>query len=74
MDTMRPELEIDGALVAQAIGLDVAQFRQLMDEGRITVLCERGIGEDAGTWRASFYYGHRRARFVVDARGRPLPA
>ncbi len=72
MDTIRPELEIDGALVARAMGLDVAAFRQLMDDGKITVLCERGTGEDAGTWRASFYCGGRRARFVVDAQGNPL--
>jgi hypothetical protein len=72
MDANRPELEIDGALVAEAIGLDVAAFRQLMDEGKITVLCERGTGEDAGTWRTSFYYGGRRARFVLDAQGHPL--
>lgn len=72
MDTNRPELEIDGALVAHEMGLDVAAFRQLMDDGKIAVLCERGTGEDAGTWRASFYYGGRRARFVVDAQGKPL--
>jgi hypothetical protein len=67
-------VEIDGTRVARGLGLDVTEFRQLMSERRITVLCERGTGEDAGTWRASFYYGHRRARFVVDALGRPLPA
>ena len=72
MDTP-PSLEIDGATVAHAIGLDVARFRQLMADGKVTVLCERGTGEDAGTWRASFYYGGRRARFVVDARGNILP-
>ncbi|MBO9716475.1 MAG: hypothetical protein J7507_06610 [Pseudoxanthomonas sp.] len=72
MTTTPPRLEIDGAMVAQAIGLDVATFRQLMDDGKISVLCERGIGEDAGTWRASFYYGKQRARFVVDAQGNLL--
>ena len=74
MDTPRPELEIDGAMVARALGVDVATFRRLMDDGKVSVLCERGTGEDAGTWRASFYYGRQRARFVVDAHGRPLPA
>jgi hypothetical protein len=69
-----PRLEIDGAMVARAIGLDVATFRQLMDDGKISVLCERGTGEDAGTWRASFYYGRQRARFIVDAQGKPLAA
>ena len=67
-----PSLEIDGAMVAQAIGLDVVTFRQLMADGKISVLCERGTDEDAGTWRASFYHGGQRARFVVDAHGRLL--
>mgnify|MGYP003576627167 CR=1 FL=1 len=69
-----PRLEIDGAMVARAIGLDVAAFRQLMADGKISVLCERGTGEDAGTWRASFYHGGRRARFVADADGKVLDA
>ena len=73
MDMIQPELEIDGAVVAREMDLEVAAFRKLMDDGKIAVLCERGTGEDAGTWRASFYYGGRRARFVVDLQGRALP-
>lgn len=65
-------IEIDGALVAQALGLELTEFRKLMDNGKITQLCERGIGEDAGHYRASFYYGKQRARFVVDASGNPV--
>ena len=30
------------------------------------------LREDSGTWRASFYHGKRRARCVVDSRGRPV--
>ncbi|HET6435922.1 MAG TPA: DUF6522 family protein [Xanthomonadaceae bacterium] len=67
------EIPIDGTLVARTLGLDVASFRRLMDERRITVLCERGTGEDAGLYRASFYHEGRRARLVVDAAGRPVP-
>ncbi|MGX5728955.1 DUF6522 family protein [Pseudoxanthomonas beigongshangi] len=63
-------IEVDGAAVARELALDVAVFRQLMDNEKITVLCERGTGEDEGTWRVSFYHDGRRARFVVDARGR----
>src|SRR3546814_8790562 len=40
-------VEIDGALVARGLGLAVPEFRQLMDRRQITVLCERGTGEDA---------------------------
>lgn len=69
----RPSIQIDGALVARALSLDVADFRRLMENGQIALLCERGTGEDAGHYRASFYHGDQRARFVVDANGRPLP-
>lgn len=70
--TPAPSIEIDGALVAQHLGLDVATFRRLMDERRITMLCERGTGEDAGRFRATFYFEDRRLRLVVDANGRPV--
>ena len=65
-----PEIAIDGTLVARALGLDVAVFRRLMDDRKIAVLCERGTGEDAGLYRASFYHAGRRVRLVVDAAGR----
>lgn len=65
-----PAIEIDAALVAPGLGLSQPEFRQLMEQRRITVLCERGTGEDAGRYRASFYYGERRVRLVVDRRGR----
>jgi hypothetical protein len=67
-------IEIDGALVARELGMPVARFQQLMDQGKVTVLCERGIGDDAGLYRASFYYHARRVRLVVDADGNPAAA
>lgn len=63
------QIELDGALVARGLGLAPEVFRRLMDERRITLLCERGTGEDAGLYRASFYHGSRRLRLVVDATG-----
>lgn len=66
----RRDIEIEGDVVAEALGLDPARFRQLMEQRRINVLCERGTGEDAGLYRASFYHEGRRARLVVDGRGR----
>ena len=67
------EIGIDGARVAQGFGLDVDTFRQLMDERVITLLCERGTGEDAGLYRASFYHGTKRVRVVVDGEGAVVP-
>lgn len=69
-----PSVEVDGALVARHLGLDVATFRRLMDQRKISVLCERGTGEDVGLYRASFYLEGRRVRFVLDANGRVLGA
>ena len=67
-----PGIEIDAARVARGLGLQVAWFRKLMDEHRITVLCERGTGEDAGRWRITWYHDDRRLRLVVDAQGNVL--
>lgn len=67
------EIGIDGARVAQGFGLDVDTFRRLMDARSITLLCERGTGEDAGLYRASFYHGTRRVRVVVDGEGAVVP-
>ena len=68
----RPEIEVDGARVARELGLEVGEFRELMARGKVGVLCERGTGEDAGLYRASFYHQGRRARLVVDAQGRTM--
>jgi hypothetical protein len=62
-------IEIEGAVVAHALGLEVDAFRQLMTDRKITMLCERGTGEDSGCYRATFYHGSRRVRLVVDQDG-----
>ena len=67
-----PSIEIEGAVVAQALGLDVAVFKQLMTDRKITMLCERGTGEDRGCYRATFYHGSRRVQLVVDQDGHVL--
>jgi len=64
-----PGIEIDAALIAAGLGLPLVEFRQLMEQRRITVLCERGTGEDSGTYRATFYLDDRRVRVVVDGEG-----
>ncbi len=61
---------MDGAVVAGQLGMETDAFRRLMDAGKISTLCERGTGEDAGKWRVSFYHERKRARFVLDGTGR----
>jgi hypothetical protein len=67
-----PAIEVDAARIAPGLGLDVEAFRQRMANRKVTVLCERGTGDDAGRWRASFYHEGRRVRLVVDAEGHVL--
>lgn len=67
-----PQVEIDAALLADAFGMEVDAFRQLMNNRKITVLCERGTGDDQGLVRASFYYERVRVRLVVDGAGTPV--
>lgn len=69
---VNPDVEIDAALVAEGLGLAVDEFRRLMEQRRISMLCERGTGEHAGLYRATFYHGQRRLRMVVDASGTPV--
>ena len=69
-----PAIEVESALIAPGLGLDPAEFQRLLDNGKIRVLCERGTGEDAGQYRASFYLGDRRVRLLLDADGRLLQA
>lgn len=74
LDSEAVQLEIEGALVASALGLELDAFRGLIGTGRISQLCERGTGEDLGRYRASFYYQGRRARFVLDQGGHIVDA
>ena len=67
-----PPIEIEGTLVARELGLEVDEFRRLMEIRKIKVLCERGTGEDAGFYRATFYHGDQRARFIIDRYGNPV--
>jgi hypothetical protein len=66
------EIEIDGALVAVGLGLEVEVFRQLMHDSKVSVLCERGTGEDAGLNRVTFYFQNRRFRALVTTDGQIL--
>lgn len=68
----RGMIDVDAALVAGHLGLEVPEFRQLMERRQITVLCERGVAEDVGTYRASFYYARRKVRLVLDRSGQVL--
>jgi hypothetical protein len=62
-------VEIDAAIIAEGLGISPANVQSEMRAGRITSVCERGVDEDAGTFRLSFMAGNRRLRLIVDSEG-----
>jgi hypothetical protein len=60
---------IDAAVIGQGINVEPSLVQVRMREGKITVLCERGVDEDAGRYRMTFFHENRRFRLVVDEGG-----
>lgn len=80
------EVLVDAAVIAKGLKLEAEAVQEMMREGRITSLCERGMGEDEGRFRLTFFSDNRRFRLVVNEAGsivqrlgidfgdRPMPA
>ncbi|RYH06442.1 DUF6522 family protein [Tropicimonas sp. IMCC6043] len=51
---------------------DPDEMRQMMQDGSMTCLVERGEGDDAGRFRVTLRDDIRRVRLVVDADGKVL--
>ncbi len=62
-------VEIDAAIIAEALQVSPEQLQAAMRSGSITTVCERGLDEDAGTFRLSFMARNRRLRLIVDETG-----
>jgi hypothetical protein len=65
-------LRIDAAVIRQGLNVEPSLVQILMREGKITALCERGVDEDAGRYRMTFFHENRRFRLVVDEEGNAL--
>lgn len=66
------DLVVDAEIIAKGLGLDPRSVQEMMRAGSITSVCERGIGEDEGRFRVTFFTRSRRLRLVVDETGRVL--
>jgi hypothetical protein len=60
---------VDAAVIAEPFGLEPASVPSQMRDGKITSVCERGVDEDAGRYRLTFFLGQQRLRLLVDDRG-----
>ena len=62
-------VEIDAFVVAEGLGIALPLLREQMRAGKITSVSERGIEDDGGRHRLTFFSEHRRFRVVVDESG-----
>ena len=60
---------VDVSLIANAFDLNPVEIQNLMRAEKITSRCERGVGNDAGRWRLTFWYAQRVLRLTVDENG-----
>jgi hypothetical protein len=65
-------LRVDAAVIGQGINVEPSLVLDRMREGKITVLCERGVDEDAGRYRMTFFHESRRFHLVVDEEGNAI--
>jgi hypothetical protein len=63
---------LDAKLIAEDLGLTPVGVLERMRSGQLTSLCERGIAEDAGRWRLTFFHRHRCLRLIVDDQGQVI--
>ena len=63
---------IDAAVIGRGLNVEASLVQARMREGKITVLCERGVDEDAGRYRMTFFHENRRFRLVVDEKGNAI--
>ncbi|MDO9560965.1 MAG: DUF6522 family protein [Bradyrhizobium sp.] len=62
-------VEIDASVIAEGLGIALPLLRNQMRAGKITSQSERGVDDDIGRYRLTFFSEHRRFRVVVDANG-----
>jgi hypothetical protein len=62
-------IEMEVSIIGNGLGMEPSQVQARLQEGKISTLCERGIGEDEGRYRLTFYFGKRRLRLVIDTDG-----
>jgi len=62
-------IQVDVAMVAKGLRIEPSFVHESMRDGKITTLCERGIDEDEGHHRLTFFSENRRFRPVIDEGG-----
>jgi hypothetical protein len=62
-------MHIEASILAHGLEFDPSSVQAMMRRGEITSLCERGVNEDAGRYRLTFFCKGRRFRLIIDRTG-----
>jgi hypothetical protein len=62
-------VDVDANIIAEGLGIDPSTVHDCLRQGKITARHERGIAEDEGLHRLSFFAGRWRFQIVVDETG-----
>lgn len=62
-------VQIDATIIGEGLGIEPSQVQARMREGKITSRYERGVDEDAGRQRITFFSDNRRLSLTVDDAG-----
>jgi hypothetical protein len=65
-------VSVDAATIGAGLGVEPSVVHARIREGKMTSLCERGVDEDAGRYRLTFFLENRRFRLIVDERGNAI--
>jgi hypothetical protein len=60
---------IDAGLLGRLLDLPARRVQELLRQGVITSVCERGEGIDDGRYRLRFFHGSRHVQLDVEANG-----
>ena len=66
------DIVVDAALLGELLDVAAADVQPLLQTKAITSICEKGMEDNAGEYRLSFFYRNRRVRLNVDANGNVL--
>lgn len=63
------DLTVDSRTLAPMLGVQPADIPELLRSRAITSVCEKGIDENEGEFRLTFFFKGRRARILVGPTG-----
>ena len=65
IDPTEQGFQVEAELIAEGFGLTSDEVNRRMRDGSMTSRCEKGMGEDEGRWRLTFYSQGRTLRLTL---------